>query len=257
MLIQTTRIAALAVALALCAAPASALVITGAYSGTVVDGHAQGAFGYATRTDVAGMTVTGSFTYDLANATACANSPWFACFVLPGDMTVVQTLNGVSETFTASAPPPGSPSYNAGLGGVAHDRLTVETIELAVRSALGTPASVFEQREIYLGANLPGGRTWPDYLADGAPTWNGAVSSGGFGGVQIPNLTARINETIIYQLTGGDYTKDVRFRFELDHLTMGPGPTPVPEPDSWLMLVTGFGFAGALMRKRRRVAFRR
>lgn len=251
MVIEVTRIAALAAALALGTAPATATVVTGSYSGTVLEGHAEGAFGYATRTNVAGQTVTGSFAYDLASAGSCSGVPWFACFTLPGAITIVQTLNGVSETFSATAPPLGSPPYNAGSGSVAHDLLTTETIELAARSALGTPATVYDQYETHLGAFLPSGRSWPDALPDGMPSWNGAVTSGGAGLVQIPNLTAGINETIIYQLTGGYFTKDVRFRFDLEQLTMGPLAAPVPEPESWMMLIIGFGLAGVAVRRRR------
>ncbi|WP_310538563.1 PEPxxWA-CTERM sorting domain-containing protein [Phenylobacterium sp.] len=249
-MIPITRMAALAAALALGATPAGAVVVTGAYNGVVTSGHAQGAFGYATRTDVTGMAVSGSFTYDLGDATSCGSSPWFACFSVPRAMTIVQTLNGVSETFAVTDVPPGSPFYNASSGGVVHDRLIVETIEFAVRTALGAPATVYDQYEIYLGAKLPNGRTWPDYLADGAPSWDGAVTSGGVGSMPIPNMTAQINETIIYQLTAGDFTKDTRFRFDLQQLTMGQSATAVPEPESWTMLILGFGLAGALMRRR-------
>jgi hypothetical protein len=65
--------------------------------------------------------------------------------------------------------------------------------------------------------------------------------------------SATTNGRFYFLATGGDSIKSIRFEstqnsFEVDNFSVGAA---VPEPATWAMMITGFGLAGAAIRRRR------
>ena len=128
-----------AIVLAL-AQPSNATVVVGAFSGTVTSGQVRGNFGFDTDTDLAGMQITGTFSYDTdLLAPDCAGASFFGCFLGTG-MSITQTINGVDEVFTGSplAPDAGL-QLNTGKSGLLLYDLVGDAVNLHTLSMIGTP----------------------------------------------------------------------------------------------------------------------
>jgi hypothetical protein len=85
-----------------------------------------------------------------------------------------------------------------------------------------------------------------------------------FLGTDLPAATgnqilSQTNRRVTFNIDGMDRITKVRFRdtanaFEYDTFAVTDGP--MPEPGSWVLMITGFGFIGAAMRRRAQQAAR-
>lgn len=238
-----------AAGIVLWAMPASAVIVTGSYSGIITSGSATGSFGFAGKTDLTGLAISGTFSYDTARLTGCDGGQfWYRCGNAADNLTITQTVNGVTAIFGSALPPAGAPSYNEGAGGVARNTLVSDDFQMATRSALGTPNTLFRQYETNIGVSLPSGNFGLDVVADLMPRYDGPASGGSAGGLGPVrnNLTVQENQTIIFELTDGYFTQNTRFSFDITRFSV----SPAPEPASWVLMIAGFGLIGTAMRRR-------
>jgi len=134
-----------------------------------------------------------------------------------------------------AAPPPGTTSqYASVLGG---GTLTLTTPEIT-------------QLSIYMGSPDDYNSITFYYAGGGSETLTGLQLAGGaFSGDQ------SVGRRMTYDF-GGQKVTSVQFTssgnsFEFDNIAT---TSAVPEPATWAMMITGFGMAGAAMRRRRRTA---
>jgi hypothetical protein len=131
-----------------------------------------------------------------------------------------------------AAPPPGATShYAAVLGG---GKLTLTT-------------PLISQLSIYMGSPDDYNQIRFNFVGGGSETLTGqTLAAGGFGGNQ------SVGRRMTYNF-GGQKVTSVEFMssgnsFEFDNIAT---VSAVPEPATWAMMITGFGLAGAAMRRRR------
>lgn len=230
------------------AQPASAAIVVGTFSGTVTEGQAVGNFGFATSTDLAGMRITGTFRYDTALlGPDCAPGVSFlGCFLGTG-MSITQSINGVDEIFPGSplAPDPGLLRNTAKSGLVLHD-LGGDKVNLHTLSMIGTPASVYNERDtgVAFGLDLGAIGDTGNPVVTYAGAADGTIHSINQGGQNF-----RANRSRIFQLTAGFVTQQTTYDFTIDSATFGAA---VPEPGAWALMILGFATTGAALRRRRR-----
>ena len=134
-----------------------------------------------------------------------------------------------------AAPPPGTGSYYASVlsGG---------------KMTLTTP--LISQLSIYMGSPDDFNQIVFHYAGGGSDTLTGLQLAGGaFNGDQL------VGRRMTYDF-GGQKVTSVEFTssgnsFEFDNIAT---TSAVPEPATWAMMITGFGMAGAAMRRRRQTA---
>jgi hypothetical protein len=235
-----------AAAVLVVAGAAQATIVTGTFSGSVLDGDSKGNFGYADDRsyDLTGKAITGTFRYDTALLSAnCPNgTAFYGCFA-GGGMTITETINGVTAVFTGTPAPDTGQAFNSAESGlVLYDQIG-DTVNLHAGSSLGDPASVYDSYDTGLAFGLPPGgitdATNPVLSYDGAVFGAGPFSDLG----QI----FPADRTVIFELTGGFETQDTAFDFTIDHLTVGAA---VPEPAAWALMIAGFAGVGAALRRR-------
>jgi hypothetical protein len=226
--------------------PAAAAIVVGTFSGTVTQGEARGNFGFDTPTNLAGKHITGTFRYDTALlGPDCSAASFFGCFLGTG-MSITQTINGAEEVFTGSslAPDPNL-QLNTGNSGLLLYDLVGDAVNLHTLSMIGTPGTVYNERETALAFGLASGgigdTSNPVLTYDG--TANGAVYEYLLSGQRFD-----VNRSRIFQLTAGFFTQQTTYDFTVDRVTFG---VAVPEPGTWVLMILGFGTVGTMLRRRR------
>jgi hypothetical protein len=232
-------------------------VVKGTFSGTVTSGYANGNFGYAygdgSGDAIVGKTITGTFSFDttlLGGPIASCSGVWqgayfFGCFASNAGMSISETVNGVTERFTGTPSAAPGLQLNSAVGGEQLYNLTDDVLNIGTASSIGTPATVWTGASTGLAVLLPRGT-----IADpgnAVLTYAGAASDSPYGAPSVDGLTFLYDETSIQQLTGGNFTMKTDIHFDIDHFTIAA----VPEAASWATMVAGFGFIGAMTRRRR------
>lgn len=81
---------------------ARAAVMEMSFTGTITSGTAEGYFASA-GTDLTGDEVTGTVTWDTAQLASTCNAGGFQCYAASGGYSITETVNDISETFTAAS----------------------------------------------------------------------------------------------------------------------------------------------------------
>ena len=139
-------------------------------------------------------------------------------------------------------------AFNSVVGGLLLYDLVGDAVNLHTRSMIGTPASVYNERETALAFGLA-----PGAIGDtGNPvlTYDG-TADGTVYGYQIGGQDFSLNYSRIYQRTGGFFTQRSEYDFTVDRVSFSPAG--VPEPSAWSLMILGFAGLGTALRRRRRV----
>ncbi len=232
--------------------PASAAIVVGTFSGTVTQGEAIGNFGFDTATDLTGLRITGTFRYDtdLLGPDCAPGLGYLGCFLGTG-MSITQTINGVDEIFPGSQLPPESgPEFNIARSGLVLYDLIGDTANLHTFSMLGTPASVYNEREAGVAFGLAPGASGD--TGNPVLTYAGAAD-GKVDSYMLEDQFLQVNRSRIFQITGGFVTQQTTYAFTVDQATFSAA---VPEPGAWALMIVGFATAGAALRRRQRILVR-
>ena len=143
---------------------------------------------------------------------------------------------------TGSNPTYGTPFFS-GQGNGDNNPANMVTISLAGRSAFSfTYGSYISSNEAYSAMlNTGDSFNFATALTQGTPQFLGFVSDGA--AISSITLTSAAGPNL-------DASTGYGYAFDVTGFTLADG-APVPEPATWAMMISGFGLAGAMMRRRK------